>query len=369
MNDTSKKMNKYRVQFILLLVCILSAAIFTSVPMAAAKEYIPPGYEYTNNYYKAYGEPDIYASVLGDTEFERGETAQIRVMLSNKGVLYGFKTVTKINNSESEHSLSLQEMEYEMLRTTASGIKASLVSSSELIEIDAATNSQFMEELLPGALSEDPFIFTVTVSDNAPAGVYILEMPLVYEYPGDVRMTAGESGRLGLPALDHATYYETANNTVQIPVTVVPEAKFEVTDVSGTLAAGSGNMVNVTYTNTGELPAFDAVARLVVMKPLSSDSSVKSIGDIQPGESKTASFVVSSDLLAVEKSYGIDSEIKYKDVDGDDEFSKSMKVHVDLKEPERKINVTQLALFGIVIMGIVLIVKNMKKNSSNGPDN
>jgi len=369
MKETSKKTNRYKVSFILLLACVLSVSIFMSVPMAAAKDYLPPGYEYTNNYYKTYGEPDIYASVIGDTEFERGETAQIRVSLSNKGVLYGFKAVKMINNSEAEHQLAIQEMEYEKLKTTAYGIKASLVSPSELIEVDTATNSQYMQELLPGAVSENPLVFIVTISDNAPAGAYMLEIPMTYEYQSDVRMTAGESGRLGLPSLDHASYYETANRTIQIPVIVQPEAKFDVTDVSGTLVKGSESEVNVTYTNTGELPAFDAVARLIVMKPLSSTHSIRSIGYIQPGESKTVSFVISSELLAVEKAYGIDSEIKYKDVDDEDQFSKSMKVHVDLKDPDGAINVTYLAIIGLVITGIVLIIKNRKRNSSNGPDN
>lgn len=369
MNVIPKNIKKSRISSILLLICVLSTAILVA-PSVAAKEYVPPGYEYTVNYYKAYGEPDIYASVIGDTEFERGETAQIKVSLSNKGVLYGFKPATWINtSSEVEHSLSLKELEYEALRTTAYGIKTSLVSPTEFIEIDTSTNSQTMEELLPGSLSEDPFVFTVTVSDNAPAGMYVLEMPMTYEYHEDVRMTAGQSASLGLPDLDHAVFYETANQTIQIPVIVTPEAKFEVTDVSGNLIAGNKNTINVTYTNTGELPAFDAIARLVVMEPLSSDHSTRSIGDIHPGESTTVSFDISSDFMAVEKNYGIDSEIKYKDVDGDDEFSRSMKVHVNLQKPEGQINVTYLAIFGLVVMGIVLIIKNMKKNGSNGSDN
>ncbi|WP_406659589.1 hypothetical protein V7O66_06980 [Methanolobus sp. ZRKC3] len=368
MNDIPKKTNKSRMYVILSLACVLSAALLVLTPVAAAKEYIPPGYEYTVNYYKAYGEPDISASVLGDTEFERGETAQMRVILSNKGVLYGFKADTLINTSEKDHKLSLKELEYEALKTAAYGIKASLASPTDLIEIEASTNSQMLDELLAGDLSEDPFIFTVTISDNAPAGVYLLEMPLTYEYQNDVRMTSGESVRLGLPALDHATFYKAVEHTIQIPITVKAGANFEVTDISGNLTAGSEDTINVTYTNTGELPAYDSIARLIIMKPLSSEHSTKSLGIIQPGESKTASFVVSSDFLAVEKSYGIDSEIKYKDADGDDDFSGNMKVHVNLKKPEGKINVTYLALFGLVVMGIVLIIKNMKKNGSNGSD-
>ncbi|WP_406671303.1 hypothetical protein V7O67_06585 [Methanolobus sp. ZRKC4] len=347
------------------MLCILLAATFVLMPSVSAKEYIAPTYEYTNNYYKVYGEPEIYASVIGDTEFERGETAQIRVMLSNKGVLYGFKSATVVETSGNAHQLSLTELQYEIQRTTAYGIKASLLSSTDLIEIDAATDSQTMEELRPGKLSKDPFIFTVTISDNAPAGMYLLEMPLNYEYVQDVRMTGGESVILGMPDLDHANYYETVEQTIQIPVVIMPEAKFEVSSVSGNITAGNTDTLNITYTNIGELPAEDAVARLIVMDPLSTDRSTQSLGTVQPGESSTVSFDITSDFQAVEKNYGIDSEIKYTDEDGEDAFSDNMKINVDLKQPERKLNITGLALVGLVVMGIVLIIKNRRKNGSN----
>ncbi|WP_340818769.1 hypothetical protein [Methanolobus sp. WCC4] len=347
------------------MVCVLLAATFVLMPSVAAKEYLPPTYEYTNNYYKAYGEPDLYASVLGDTEFDRGETAQIKVVLSNKGVLYGFKADTVIGTSEGDHQVSLTELQYETQRTTAYGIKASLVSSTDLIEVDAATSSQTLDELLPGDLSEDPFTFTVTISDNAPAGVYVLEMPLNYEYAQDVRMTDGESIRLGMPDLDHATYYETVEQTIQIPVIVMPEAKFHISSVSGNLTAGSTGTVNITYTNIGELTAEDAVARLIVMEPLSTDRSVRSIGTMLPGESRTVSFDITSDFQAVEKNYGLDSEIKYTDEDGETAFSENMKVNVDLKQPENQLNITGLAIAGLVVMGIVLIIKNRRNNGSN----
>ncbi|WP_292467670.1 hypothetical protein [Methanolobus sp.] len=364
MNGTSNEVDKLKLYFIPLLICILLAATFLLMPSATAKEYISPTYEYTNNYYKAYGEPDIYASVLGDTEFERGETAQIRIMISNKGVLYGFKPGTFVETSGNAHQLSLTELQYETQRTSAYGIKAHLVSSTDLIEIDAATNSKTMEKLLAGELSENPFVFTVTISENAPAGTYLLEMPLNYEYPKDVRMTAGESIILGRPDLDHATYYETVEQTIQIPVIIVPEAKFEVSSVSGNITAGSANTLNITYTNIGELPAENAVARLIMMQPLSAGRPIQSLGTMQPGESRTVSFDIASDFQAVEKSYGIDSEIKYTDVDGEDAYSNNMKVNVFLKQPERKVNVTGLALAGLVIVGIVLIIKNTRKNGS-----
>ncbi|MBN2109981.1 MAG: hypothetical protein JW705_02690, partial [Methanosarcinaceae archaeon] len=252
----------------MVVISLLVGIVFSLFPQTAAKEYIPPVTEMTTNYYTSYGEPDIYASVLGDTEMKRGETSNIEVMLSNRGVLYGARGDTDTGTSEAVHALALQELEYEKMRTTAVGIKASLMSDTEYIDVDPMTSSQSMEDpLLPGVLPDDPLVFTVTVSNNAPAGIYMLKLPVTYEYQYDVRMTSGKTVAIGLAELDHASYYRPVNRTLTIPVIVEPDASFEVTGVSGQLVTGETNIINITYTNIGELPARDAVARIIVMKP------------------------------------------------------------------------------------------------------
>ncbi|WP_407355937.1 COG1361 S-layer family protein [Methanolobus sp. WCC5] len=345
------------------MVCILLwTVVICAVPSASAKEYLSPAYEYTTNFYKAYGEPDLSVTLLGDTEFNRGETADLKVVLSNRGVLYGFKADKGVGSSVTMHELSLRELQYETLRTTAYGVKASLVSTSDLIEVDPEKSSHTIEKISPGVLPDDPLLFTITLSHNIPAGVYVLELPLSYEYSKDVRMTQGETVILGRPDLDHVVYYENVETKLQIPIIVKPEAKFTVSDVQGTLTGGGKDIVNITYTNIGELPAEDALARIVIMKPLSTDRSIKSLGTMQPGESKMVSFLIGSELGAVEKTYSIDSEIRYSNEKGEYVFSENMKVNVDLISPERKFNVTGLALAGIVVILMVLVVKNRRKN-------
>ncbi|MBP1908758.1 COG1361 S-layer family protein [Methanolobus bombayensis] len=351
---------------ILMVVCILlSIAFVASVPSVAAKEYLPPTYEYTNNFYKSYGEPDISASVLGDTELERGETATLKVVLANRGVIYGIKADQGVGTSEYDHELSLTELEYETQRTIAYGLKASLVSSIDMVDVDPETSSHTLEALYPGVLPEHPMEFTITLSEDIPAGVYVLELPLSYEYQSDVRMTSGEAIRLGKPDLDHASFYTNVETTLKIPIIVKPEAKFEITNVNGSLVSGGTSVVNVTYTNTGELTAEDAIARIIAMKPLSTTRSTKSLGTMEPGESRTATFIISSDTGTLAKSYGIDSEIKYIDEDGEDTFSSGTIINLPLEEPERQINVTGLALAGIFVIIVVLIVKSKRKNESD----
>lgn len=363
MKDINERMLLRRFSLIAAGICILIAAMMPMTFVSASKEFIPPSDQTTTNYYRSYGEPDISVSVLGDTELERGETANLELVLSNRGIFYGVKSITSVGTSTAAHALSLQELEYEKLRTTAYGVKTSLVSDTEYIKVDPTTSSQTLKDpLYPGSLPNDPLVYTITVSNNAPAGVYMLEMPVTYEYQSDVRMTRGESVALGLPDLDHVKYYSPVNTTLNVPVIVKPAAKFEVTNVSGELIAGRQSFVNITYTNMGELPAADAVARLIVMKPLATDSSVRPMGTLMPGESRTVSFSISSERGALDKTYALDTEVKYRDVNEDLAYSGNMKANVDMQSSERQLNITALALAGIVVMCIVLIIKTVKKN-------
>jgi hypothetical protein len=348
----------------LILAVMFVLGMFPIIEMhpASAKEFLPAASEHTINFYTGYGEPDLYASVLGDTELERGETRDIRVVISNRGVLYGAKSAQGVGTSETKQALALKELEYESLRTVAYGVKATLVSNSEYINVDPTTSSQTLEEVFPGQLPDDPLVFTLKVSKNAPAGVYMLDLPLIYEYKKDIRMTAGITTAVGLPDKDHAAFYQTANKTLTIPIVIGPQPMLAVTEVSGQIIAGGTSAINVTYTNTGELPATDAVARIVAIKPFSCDRSMQPLGTIAPGLSKTASFDISAQRAAVVKTYGLDSEVKYIDTDDEIAYSSNMKVNVTVAPAEDKLNITGIAIAGIAITLIVLIFKNVLRS-------
>ncbi|WP_333788359.1 COG1361 S-layer family protein [Methanomethylovorans sp.] len=350
--------------FTYILTVMLVFSMFSAVGVypASAKEFLPATYQHTTNFYTSYGEPDLYASVLGDTELKRGETRDIKIVISNRGVLYGAKSAQGVGTSETKQALAIKELEYESRRTVAYGVKATLLTNSEYIDVDPTTSSQTLEEIFPGQLPDDPLVFTLTVSDKAPAGVYMLVLPLEYEYQKDIRMTQGSTAIVGVPGLDHETYYQAANKTLTIPMVIEPQPRLEVTEVSGQLSAGGMSTINVTYTNTGELPATDAVARIVAMKPLSCDRSMQPLGTIEPGSSRTVSFVISAESTAVAKTYGLDSEIKYIDTDGEIAYSSNMKVDVAVIPVEDKLNITGTAIAGIAITLIVLIFKNILRS-------
>jgi len=342
-------------------VVVSMITILSITPISQSKEFIPPTYEYTTNYYDAYGEPDIYASVLGDPEFARGETAQLRIILSNRGVLHGLKADTDVGVKESKHALALKELQYESMRTVAYGLSVHLVSNTEYIDVDPSSSIRTLEKLGPGKIPDAPLPFTITIAENAPAGDYVLMLPISYEYKYDVRMTDGKTVRLGLPDLDNATYYRSMDHTLPIAIHVKEDARFEISDVSGDLVSGSDGTINITYTNIGEIVAKDALVHIVVMKPLSTEDSVVRLGNIEPGESRIASFVIKADRLALIKDYVVDSEIKYLDEDGEYVISRNMKIEVSMHAPEKKASMTKVSLVAIALVVLSMFVNYIRK--------
>ncbi|MBP2030426.1 hypothetical protein J2755_001360 [Methanohalophilus levihalophilus] len=354
MNDFLKNYPSILVIGIVLLLCM--------APAVQSKEFIPPVSEFSTNYYETYGEPDIYASVVGDVEIGRGEEYLLNVVLSNRGVLHGVEYDTSIDADETEHALSLKELEYEAYRTTAIGLKAELISTSDYIDVDPDSSLQTLDELMPGVLPDYPLVFKLEVSEHAPAGEYLLLLPVTYQYQSEVEMTGGSTVILGLPSMDHTTYYKNANKTLQIPILVKPDPKLEVTEVEGELMAGSTSTVNITYTNMGEMPANDAIARLVAMKPLSSSRNEISLGTLYPGEKRTVSFEVTAENNAVPKDYAISSEVKYIDEDGETSLSDALMVQIPLHKSESVIPTFDLLLAGVFLIVGFMSFRYVRKN-------
>ncbi|WP_406656375.1 hypothetical protein V7O62_11005 [Methanolobus sp. ZRKC2] len=344
------------------LLAIGLALLLMMTPAVHSKELLRPVSEFSTNYYEAYGEPDLYASLVGNSEFERGEEYLLNVVLSNRGVLHGMKYRQPVDfDEENLHAASLKELEYETFKTTAIGIKAELVSSSELIEVDSGMCLQTLDELVPGELPESPLVYKIEVSKYAPAGEYMLLLPVEYQYQNDVEMTDGGTAILGLPDIDHVVSYKNVNKTLMLPVYVKPAPRFEIVDVTGELQSGSSSIINVTYANAGEIPANDTVARIVVMKPLSSLKNEISIGTLYPGETRTVSFEIAGDFDAIPKDYALSSEIRYIDENDKTSLSESLIVDIPLEESGGAIPMQLFVYIGIVLTILYIVLRYVQR--------
>ena len=367
-NYTSKKLMPI---FISIAVLASVISITVSPALGDTGDLLIPGNGYTVDYYRSFGEPAIEASVIGDPEFERGEVADLQVVLVNKGVLEGMKRLyadQALIPDSKEESIALAEMSAEQDCTTAKGIKADLVSGSDYIHVEPTTTPQTVDELKTGYIQ--PIKFSIRIDDNIPAGDYELKLPVTYQYQSNVRTETSNAIDIGLTSdtLAFTREYTTQNITLPLHISIKKEPKFEVSNISGSLKQSSTSLINVTYTNLGETPATDAQAKIVVMKPLGTSTSTVRLGTIGPGESQIASFEISAASDAVVKNYSIDSEVRYIDNDGKTRFSENMKVHMPIEKSESKFSMTMIVgilLALILIYQVAKVLRNRKKYSEN----
>ena len=337
--------------------------------------FLIPEHGYTVDYYRSYGEPTIQACIVGDPELHRGETVDLQVKIANEGFIKGFQHLnvnqTYISDSKEE-LLAVAEMEEEEECTTAKDLQATLVSENEYFDVESTTSVQDVDELETGHTAT--LKYTLKIDGDTPAGNYELLLPVSYEYQANVRTATAAIINLGLTDTEYTREYQTKNATFRLPISIEPKPKFEVTEVSGNLTQGQTSSVEVTYKNIGETVAEDSMARIVVMSPLSTEKSVIRLGNIGAGESGTVTFNISADDDAVVKNYGIDSEIKYIDDDGDTSFSENLKVNVPLEASEEKISITSVAIILIILVVLYQIVnmhrkRNQTNENSSGEDN
>ncbi len=334
--------------------CGLAAAAFLFialaglVPAGASDNYIPS--VSLENYWTAFGSPQLDASLAGTNEFDRGDTVTLYVDLTNYGRIMGFDADKKAD-TRMEQALADRELDYEEERTTALGITGTLRSTSDLIEVKSG--DQVIEALRSGEKSKDPMKFSIKIGSQAPAGEYPMELDLSYDYQYNAEVDANElDPDIGLRGFQTAFWYERANETITIPISVKKESDFEITDAEAELSSGEKDgIIEVTYKNIGEEAADDAIARLSVFKPFSSTDDQAYIGSLAAGEEKTVKFRIDVDSDATAKPYSINSEIKYTDLRGETVISESMKIPVNVSPAGRSYTLPAVVALILIVAG------------------
>ncbi len=188
-------------------------------------------------------------------------------------------------------------------------------------------------------------MFKVSVSDNAEAQSYPLDVMVTYE-DYEEKMVDSKIVTFGLP--------------------VGGKIEFEVVSPPSILHPGDKSVLEVVYKNTGAAKVYNAQARISAVDPFTSNDDTAYLGDLAPGETATARFEVSIDSDATLKEYGIDSEIRYRDDLDNSKISDTMKVRVTLTKKPGAIftNPIFIAVVGAIIIGAgYYIFVHRKKNS------
>ncbi len=101
-----------------------------------------------------------------------------------------------------------------------------------------------------------------------------------------------------------------------------------MTSPASIISPGQKGGIEVTYRNDGDATAYSAEARISAVDPFTSNDDLAYLGDIKPGESGTAKFEISTASDATKKTYGLDSEVRYRDALDNSQISDTVKVPV-----------------------------------------
>ncbi|AKB74414.1 putative carboxyl-terminal-processing protease, deltaproteobacterial [Methanosarcina lacustris Z-7289] len=338
-------------------IATLLMMLLATVPVEAA---ISKNFDLNDNFYTVYGGPDIEATLLGDNEYSRGDTFTLNLGLMNKGVISGFES-EKEADTTVDTVLQRSEMGYETQAVTAVGVLATLKSDSPYISVKSG--SQEAGTLEQGKQSVIPSKFVIEISENAPAGTYPLNLEFSYKYQNNVQVSGDNyDTSTGLVSNQGVgIWYENVTQNQTIIVQVKKEPYFEVTNVTGDLYPGKNGNLQVTYKNTGEEPAKDATVRLSASDPFSTTDDQAFLGNLKPGESAVAIFDMDVDDTATSKPYSLTSEVLYKDTEGHNQISDSVKINTKILEAKKSLPGYQIGIGIAMVLAACFVVLRKKK--------
>jgi len=147
----------------------------------------------------------------------------------------------------------------------------------------------------------------ISVNRDAESNTYPLDVYINYEnYEGDTVDT--ERTTIGIPVGEKVSF-----TSVSDPIEISP---------------GQKKAITVVFQNSGGATVYSAQARISVVDPFTSDDDTAFLGTVAPGETREATFEISVDGSAIEKEYGLDSEVRFRDALDNSIISDPIKVRI-----------------------------------------
>ena len=88
----NKMYNFTKKNLVIVVILAISFVMPASAEFASVNAGLPEHFNFNENYYNVYGGPDVVATLVGDSEFSRGDTITLNINLMNKGVVTGFES-------------------------------------------------------------------------------------------------------------------------------------------------------------------------------------------------------------------------------------------------------------------------------------
>lgn len=316
---------KKMITFLFLLVVIISGA--AGAYDKPATYNVPQSFDFAKNYYNSYGSPDINATIVGDNEFERGKTITLNVDLMNRGKFLGFESEMTPSGADEIYSAQT-EIKLEGKIVDATGIVASL-SADPGSPIEVKSVSQQVGSIRSGQNALAPIKFDIKIDKKASAGEYNLYLNLTYDYQKNVQII---DANVTQQTYDANYWYGMMAQNQTLKVKVKKQADFEVVKTNGSLYSGREDIVEIALKNTGEEEARDAKAIINPGDPLSTTDDQAFLNTIKPGDVVVARYKIKADAKTVPKTYGVDTVIRYENLDGDITYSSTLQAPIEVKE-------------------------------------
>ncbi len=230
------------------------------------------------------------------------ETIPLALTVKPEAVLEVVDVATESLNVGTEGYLNLTVRNAGIEPATNAIVRIARNGQSPITPVDS---SAFVGVFAPGQTVQ--LRYKVAVSSEAAAQSYPLDVVVSYDDRDGINRT-GRPVTLGVP--------------------IGGKIGFAVVSAPAAIAAGEKTVLEVVYKNTGAASVAAAQARLSAVDPFTSSDDTAYLGDMAPGEQKTARFEVSADTAATAKQYGLDSEVRYRDALDNSQISDTMKVAV-----------------------------------------
>ena len=257
---------------------------------------VPPGESATVSFRvsvgDSYTEGDAAAKFALEYEDENGVTRETEPETGGVGIA-GDADFSVEAEAEAMYVDSVGAVHTTVTNTGNTSVENARFVLQESPPFQPVSNKASLGGLAPGESAEASF--RVEVSDRAVAQSYPVEGHVEYQDMFDETRTS-----------------DVATDSVEIE----EERDFTVLGTP-TVNAGGTETVEFTVENTGGGPMRDAVARINVDSPLSTDDDTAYLGSLEAGESTNVSYRVSVDSGATEKEYSVDAVIKYDNAFGD----------------------------------------------------
>lgn len=257
--------------------------------------------------------PDVSIDVLSATpeHVNVGTEGYINMKIKNTGSENGTKSIVKILQS----------------------------GNSPIVPTDS---SVYIGDFPPGSIADCRY--KVSVTSNAERQTYPVDVVVVYQ---------NKEGDFVTSRID----------TIGVPVG--GKVDFKIISAPPELNPGNKKTITVEFQNTGDSTVYSAQARISAVDPFTSNDDVAYLGDLKPGQSAKASYIISVDRSATIKEYGMDSEVRYRDALDNTYVSDTMKVKIDVTSPAGITSILSnpiyLSILIAAIIGIAYAIYHYRK--------